>query len=183
MVIFVCRELVFGVRLRSPAIVPGNSHHAVIYAYFHEITREDVVDMRLFGFSVFRHERVMGFVFREVLPLIRAVGFFGVEVFYPVPGNVKLHEVRVGNEQEALPVFIRESQPAGFCFVAVFLWAYIGNVLLLGSAFVVPDKCSVISVTIVFLGSPPEILQLIHVRGNPETYPDSGKFWRIRLSF
>ena len=139
--------------------------------------------MRLFGFSVFRHERVMGFVFREVLPLIRAVGFFGVEVFYPVPGNVKLHEVRVGNEQEALPVFIRESQPAGFCFVAVFLWAYIGNVLLLGSAFVVPDKCSVISVTIVFLGSPPEILQLIHVRGNPETYPDSGKFWRIRLSF
>ena len=183
MVIFVCRELVFGVRLRTPAIVPGNTHHAVIQAYFHEIAGENVIDVRLFGFPVFRHERVMGFSLREVLPLVRAIGFFPVEIFNPVAGNVKLHEVRVGNKQEALPGFIRECQPAGFCLVAVFLWPYVWNVLLLGRTFVMADKRSVIPVTIVFLGTPSEIFQLIYVRGDSETYSDSGKFGGIRLCF
>ena len=81
-------------------------------------------------------------------------------------GNVKLHEVRVGNEQEALPVFIREEpKPAGFC-----LWPFscgVGTYCCSASAFVVPDKCPVISVTVVSSGPRPEILQLIHVRREP----------------
>ena len=182
-VILVCRELVLGIGLRSPGIISGNSHHAMIQAYFHEIAGMDVVDMCLFGFPVFRYKRVVGFVFREILPLVWAIGSFGVEVFYWVSGHVEFHEVRVGNEQESLSVFIRESQPTGFCFVAVFLWTYIWHVLLFGRTFVVPDECSVIPVTIVFLGSPSEILQLIHVCGSSETYPDSRKLGCIRSGF
>ena len=72
MVIFVCWELVFGVRLRSPAIVPGNSHHAVIYAYFHEITREDVVDMLM--------------ELREIQPEALPINFL-----LPIPGTPLEH--------------------------------------------------------------------------------------------
>lgn len=54
---------------------------------------------------------------------------------------------------------------------------------LLPRTFVMADKRSVIPVTIVFLGASSEIFQLIHVRGDSETYSDSGKFRYIRLCF
>ena len=97
-VILICREFVLRIRLCSPAVVSGNTHHPVVHAYFHEIPGIDVVDMCLFGFTIFGFVRIERLVFREILPLIRPVGFFRIKILNPITGNVELHEVRVGNK-------------------------------------------------------------------------------------
>lgn len=136
-------------RTGIPAVISTDSLLPHVYAELYEITRMYVVDVGVAWFTVFRYCVIMLFVGIQVVPLIRTVGgLFRVKILHRVPECVE-SDGAVGYDFQSVSFFVGKREIAHVCAMAVFLWAHVWIVHLLGCCGVDSKHGAVVAVNVV----------------------------------